>query len=136
MFSGTNPPYTFQYRFVNTKQENEMYVPSNPHEAYAFGVKQATEPLREYPGKNCDLTPGSCQARTFGEFANAVLADRRKRLLTKKVTKWTNVYFKPGSGDLSVGCTADSELEAKAVKGGPGCGNYVGTFPFEVEVEL
>jgi len=123
MFSGTNPPYTFQYRFVNTKQENEMYVPANPHEAYVFGVKKATEPISVN--------------NIADAYVNNTLADRRKILLTKKVTKWVNFYINEGTIQTGLKSVYDSEQEAKKYTTFPDlCFTYIGTFPVEIEVEL
>ena len=55
-----------------------MYLPSDPHEAYAFGVKQATEPI--------------IVSTIADAYVNETLQERRKSLLTKKITRWANVY--------------------------------------------
>lgn len=52
-----------------------MYVPSNPHEAYKMGVKQATQPL---------YVPG--EGPLYGGEINQNLAERAKNLLTRPVS--------------------------------------------------
>ena len=110
-----------------------MYVPANPHEAYVFGVKKATEPISVN--------------NIADAYVNNTLADRRKILLTKKVTKWFAVYNNDGSGSLRVvgqftnylgngrGNAELFDTEEKALDRLIGL-DAVGAFPFEVEVEL
>ena len=143
MFSGTNPPYTFQYRFVNTKQENEMYVPANPHEAYRFGVERALAPLTDDEKRNWVQKGGYVDDLDMPYLLTA----RRKKLLTKKVTKWFAVYNNDSSGSLRVvgqftndpgngqGIAELFDTKEKALYRLRGL-DAVGAFPFEVEVEL
>lgn len=65
-----------------------------------------------------------------------LLADRRKKLLTKKVTKWVNVYQVGevfGPGDWLYG--SKEEAEAKLHQERP-LTKRVGTYPIEIEVPL
>lgn len=106
-----------------------MYVPSNPHEAYKMGVKDATEPLSS-----------TIDARTDWNryFFNQQMRDRRKSLLTKKVTKWALVYCGPSVADparqyfgSALLCDTEEE-EADRCKED----HQIGPYPIEIETEI
>jgi hypothetical protein len=117
-----------------TNKENEMYVPSNPHEAYAFGVKKATEPISVN--------------NIADAYVNSTLADRRKILLTKKATKWAAWYNndKKGGPLFSMDysnpepwggfATRLYDTQEQALAAVRDLSDPKGAFPFEVEVEL
>ena len=108
-----------------------MYVPADPHEAYACGVKQATE----------QLYAGNPQMWITTNEANKKLADRRKNLLVEKVTKWANVYeaepnvSDPAAVRFGTGVLYDSEAAAKINLTWTARG-YLGTYPIEIEVPI
>lgn len=105
-------------------KEKTMYVPSDPHEAYRFGVRQATEPI---------LSNNSSD-----DYLNETLAYRRKLLLTRKVTKWANVYrspsvYDPAAASFGHATLFDSPREAKNSAPSEPLWDFVGTFPIEIE---
>ena len=103
-------------------------MPSDPPEAFRFGVEQATEPLPRY-------VLGS-MLYSATETVNKELADRRKKLLPKKVTKWVNVYADEG-GLESSGNLYDSKIAAEMGVGrAVYTSKHVGTYPIEIEVPL
>jgi len=80
-------------------KEDTMYLPANPHDAYKFGVRQATEPI--------------IVANLADQHVNDVLSDRRKKLLSKKVTKWTGIITSEWSGLPTILELCDTEDEVK-----------------------
>jgi len=102
----------------------DMYVPSNPHQAYKYGVKQATEPI--------------IVSNLADQYVNEVFTDRRKSLLTKKVTKWVAVGLSPSNGKYySAGYFQDTKEQAIAnTSGDPNSSDWTGVFPIEIEVPL
>lgn len=105
-------------------KEDTMYVPADPQDAYKFGVRQATEPI--------------IVANLADQYVNDVLSDRRKKLLTKKVTKWVAVAISPSNGKpYAQGYFQDSKESALANKtGDPGDPTFIGVYPIEIEVPL
>jgi hypothetical protein len=123
-----------------TNEENEM---SNAD--YKRGVEDATKPMRYDDPVYTDPNRGGL---SYFDFANAVIANRRKTLLTKKVTKWFAVYNNDNSGSLRIvgqftngpgnglGLAELFETEQEALNRIKYITTGVGAFPIEVEVEL
>jgi hypothetical protein len=114
------------------------YIPSDNWAAYRFGIKQATEPVQ-----------GDLAGEPAGDFVNAFLQQRRKHLLTKKVTKWACVVSRSRRdgdglppaysvyGDLHEGKTSAQQTIVSV--GGPHDEvrtHIVGVFPVEIEVPI
>ena len=96
---------------------------------YRRGVEDATNPnnytgLALWVGLACTL--------------DDVLTDVRKKLLTKKVTKWVAVAISPSTGKpYAQGYFQDSAESAKANKtSGPGDNTTLGYYPIEIEVPI
>jgi hypothetical protein len=91
---------------------------------YKRGVEDATAPV---------------SVNTIADaYVNETLSDRRKKLLTKKVTLWVAVGISPTNGKpYAQGYFQDSKEEAFSLKtSDPGDSSFVGVFPFEIEVPL
>ncbi len=94
-------------------------------EDYKRGVIDATEPLPSPRGLlDC--------------YANSKFSDRRKQLLTKKVTKWVAVGISVSNGKpYAQGYFQDSKESALANKTSDALDlGFVGVFPIEIEVEI
>ena len=114
-----------------------------PDDYYRKGVEDATKPMTE-DDILYNNDPAFGDLSTLG-FVNAFLSERRKSLLTKKVTKWVvlfanwentddiRVLKNPATGGLAPFNTkeeAEEEIKNVAV-----CKPF-GPFPIEVEVQL
>ena len=104
-----------------------MYIPNDPWSAYRFGVEQAT-------------TTETATSIVLDPNIRAFLEDRRKKLLTRKVTKWVSVYqsgCQSGEELESSGTLYDSSEEALM---GDGRTRYtpkrIGVFPIEIEIPV
>ena len=97
---------------------------------YRRGVEDATKPLDV--GEHMSL--GSSVGRSAP--TEKILANRRKSLLTKKVTRWVNLY-NDASGH---GYHYPTKKQAEQGRSLPGNGwlgdHYIGTFPIEIEVPI
>lgn len=100
---------------------------------YKRGIEQATQPLYL-----------SNEGPIYGYEVNQKLAGRRKNLLTKKVTKWINIYCNFGTVDdpaalheFASGTLVYDTREAAtcATTFKQACA-YVGTYPIEIETEI
>ena len=113
-------------------------------EDYKRGVMDATAPVSLTIGyvSETEEIPGVKSRKGLGGEAclNAFLEDRRKKLLTKKVTKWANVYerahlLEPANLTVGHGVLYNhkslAELSKDEVKG-----NFLGAYPIEIEVPL
>jgi hypothetical protein len=113
------------WKEVESEKGESMYVPSDPHEAYKMGVKQATATL--YLGyQDATVTVGQ---------VNEKLEERRKSLLTKKVTKWATLIRWGSGAILSVNPLSDTKVEAEN-KGYLRNEEFVGVYPIEIELPL
>jgi hypothetical protein len=98
---------------------------------YKRGVEDATKPMTlddpVYNDKNLTCF-------TTFDWTNTYLAARRKKLLTKKVTKWVNIY----DDEQGTAYHYPSQEAARyaACPGSTIVQNYRGTFPIEIEVPL
>jgi len=139
----------------------KVYQPEDPIEAfwkmveeqeksmstsdYKRGVEDATKPMTEDDPFYNDPKSGSL---SYFDFTNTVLSERRKELLTKKVTKWFLVYNNDNTGSLRIcgqftnpwnnegigkATLYNSREEALAAYHTL---TIVGAFPIEIEVEL
>ena len=102
-----------------------MFIPENPLEAYKYGVNSATDPA---PVNNLADT-----------YFNAFLSDRRKTLLTDKVTKWI-IVRKAGGGYADH--VYEGRLHDRKEAAEKSAGLYLnskdilGVFPVEIEFPL
>lgn len=111
------------------EQEKTMSIPSDPKEAYKKGVEDGTDPSN-WTGFNW----------TGERKVTDVLSEVRKKLLTKKVTKYVNVFESPSFVDpagayFGTGAIFDTEHEAKNAYSTTSK-NFLGTYPIEIEVEI
>lgn len=108
-----------------TNKENTMSVTSE----YRRGVEDATKPFK-FEG----LGTTSYDTTRL----NIRLSERRKILLTKKVTKWVNIY-RNSEGSIRTGFHSvyDSKGLAKENSTYPDYGfTYVDSYPIEIEVPI
>ena len=135
------------------KQETETKENSMSQtyeQGYKQGVVDATQPLpplftgtREDMNK-ADEIPGykSRSGLTSHGQINLHLENVRKKLLTKKVTKWFAVYDNFGTGSLRTygeaifGKTTLFNTKEEALKQLDGVDVLVGAYPIEIEVKL
>ena len=125
-FSGSD------YRVVSTPKglyaeygpptENQEKIMAQPtyEEGYKQGVEDGTEPITVY--NIADM------------YVNDTLSARRKKLLTKKVTKWIAVFQGDELGLHPEGRffdTKDTPNQFYCL-----CANYRGAYPLEIEVPL
>ena len=91
---------------------------------YRRGVEDATKPLNLNP-----LTGHSASE------IDEIVAERRKALLTRKVTKWVNIYQSNSDGVISSGGVHASEDFARALVDGYKSSRlkYLGAYPIEIE---
>ena len=73
-------------------------------------------------------------------YLNDLLSQRRKKLLTKKVTKWANVYSYLASvsdpANVKFGGASLYDTKETAEKYAFGTIGLIGTYPIEIEVEI
>lgn len=90
---------------------------------YRRGVEDATKPI---------------STETYADvYVNATLEKRRKELLTKKVTKWVNIYQSNSGKEIQTGYKSlyDSKSEAVSCSKYPDSGfSLIGTYPIEIEI--
>lgn len=108
-----------------------MYVPYVPtyDEGYKHGVAEACRDLIE------GTLPGAIR---FKDAFDMEMANRRKKLLTKKKTWWVNLYRHDGKievGDLT-GVYEHTEEGAKKAHVNNNQWVYLKTIPLEIEAPL
>ena len=91
---------------------------------YKRGVEDA---LANLPFNIGTYTPGYIQAK---------MDERRERLLTKKVTKWVNVWASEGGYVTGQTRLCGSEEYARSTASALPREGYLGTYPIEIEVAL
>lgn len=112
---------------IQTKEREKSMSTSD----YRRGVEDATKPLTPEDIKKSPLASSDIAIRVYDQIAS----NRRKSLLTKKVTKWTAVSISPLNGKLySRGYFLDTEEEAYSQKSNDS--SWVGVFPIEIEIPL
>ena len=89
-------------------------------EGYRKGVNDALEPYEAW--------------EVEGHAQNQIIENRRRRLLTKKVTKWVNVIVGDGKNPVPARIFFDSQKEAEDHQE-EGC-PYFGVYPIEIEVPI
>jgi hypothetical protein len=90
---------------------------------YRRGVEDATKPLNLNP-----LTGHSASE------IDEIVAERRKALLTRKVTKWVNIYQDGNVIQTGYKSLYDSKEDAALFTKYPDYGfKYIGTYPIEIE---
>jgi hypothetical protein len=104
------------WKMVNEQEKNMSEAD------YKRGVLDGTQPFPE---------PYMFPVNYSTEAINTGLLARRKKLLTKKVTKWFNVYNHGSQLNLST-CLWDSDIEARR----DSSPYLIGTYPVEIEVEI
>lgn len=82
-----------------------MYVPSDPHEAYKMGVENAARTILE------DMPLSGLTDPT--DVINAIPSFLRKKLLIRKVTKWTGVILSSWSEKPTILELCDTKEEAE-----------------------
>ncbi len=95
---------------------------------YRRGVEDGTKTLYAgYPNAMVDT-----------QTVNEKLLDRRKELLTKKVTKWVAVGLSPSNGKpYAQGYFQDTKESALAnLTGDPSRPDHLGVFPIEIDVPI
>lgn len=111
-----------------------MYVPSNPHEAYKMGIEDAIREIQE----NMPLP----RTKDPIDVLNSIPSFVRKKLLTKKVTKWINIWetgpsvSDPASVRFGTGVLYDDKSTAEANVIDPTRRDFLGTYPIEIETEI
>ena len=111
-----------------------METDATYRKGYKQGVLDATAPMKEGDPVYNDPSLGSL---SFFEFTNYFLADRRKNLISKKVTKWVNVgrvepcVCDPSSVRWGYGTLYDDKVTAESNSWSPA--GYIGTYPIEIE---
>lgn len=106
-------------------------VVNMPTEDYKRGIEQATQPLYL-----------SGEGPLYGHEVNQKLTERRKNLLTKKVTKWINIWetgpsvYDPASVRFGTGVLYDDKSTAEANVIDPSRRDFLGTYPIEIETEI
>lgn len=110
---------------------------------YKRGVKDGTAAFGSehvFPGTNFKVhTPGvELVGEPLGVRIEQLLKERRKKLLTKKVTKWVAVGIAPSNGKpYAQGYFQDTKESALANKtGDPGDPTFIGAYPIEIETEI
>ena len=104
-----------------------MYVPADPHEAYKLGVEDTIREIQE----NLPLSGVADPVYVLNEIPRFI----RKKLLTKKVTKWTGVITSELSGKPTILELCDSFDEVKGfLDKNPK--PLAGPIPVEIEVPL
>lgn len=102
-------------------------------EGFKDGVTKATEPILP---ENKEYENARNMHQTLNEDISVLLQNRRKALLTKKVTKWIRVYngspsiLGPYPGDWFYDCKEEAEDKAETSD------RFIGAFPIEIEVPL
>jgi hypothetical protein len=94
-------------------------------DGYRNGVFDATGPLSKTEVAIYDLHHVSCQLSMY----NALNEERRGKLLTRKVTKWFDVFRQGDSFNMST-CLWDSKAAAE----NDPSPYRIGTYPIEIEV--
>jgi hypothetical protein len=104
-----------------------MFVPHDPFEAYKYGVEKATKPFDGYQQQTLPLS----------QF-NQILDERRKTLLTRKMTKW--IIAMPGKSGyeeyIHQGRFYDSREAAEKFSLQHLGSAILGVFPVEIELPL
>ena len=70
------------------------------------------------------------------EFLKETLDNQRKKLLTKKVTKWVNLWGKTGFIDTGQTALYASKEDARKVVSILERPNFIGTYPIEIDQPL
>lgn len=109
------------------------YAPTEDYQrGFRYGVTLATEQL--YSGYD----PVTIPIRDI----NKKLLERRKNLLTKKVTKWINIWetgpsvSDPASVRFGTGVLYDDKSTAEANVIDLTRRDFLGTYPIEIETEI
>ena len=114
---------------------------------YRRGVEDGTAAFGSehvFPGTCHKVHTPGCElwGEPLGVRIEKLLKERRKTLLTKKVTKWFAVYDNFGTGSLRIygealfGKTTLFNTKEEALKQLDGVDILVGAYPIEIEVEL
>ena len=112
-----------------------MFLPAGitNHEAAEYGYKRGVESALASMAAHDFESP---YIRPVLEEIRKALQEIRKALLTKKVTKWVNVYADEG-GLESGGNLYDSKIAAEMGVGrAVYTSKHAGTYPIEIEVPL
>lgn len=102
---------------------------------YRRGVEDATKPILY---EDIQKSTVSSLPEAASNVYNRIVERRRKELLTKKVTKWVNIY-QNDAGEVQTGyrSTYESRGAAAANTKYPDMGyKYIGTYPIEIELPL
>ena len=102
-------------------------------EGYRRGIEAATAGFTHSEITILPVTPGFSS-----EVLRTFLDNRRKALLTRKVTKWVAVAISPTNGKpYAQGYFQDTKESALNLKtGDPTDQTFIGAFPIEIEVPL
>lgn len=114
----------------NIKRYKEIKMAQPTYEdGYKQGVEDATQPFTTDDFSGCPITG-------IGNFNTTILPDRRKKLLTKKVTKWVNVWGTETAAYIGRTALYNSKEVAWGTAKVLDLSNYLGTYSIEIEVPL
>jgi hypothetical protein len=101
---------------------------------YRRGVEDALTPITYEDVQKATVSSPEAAVNVY----NRISDNRRKTLLTKKVTKWLAVAISPSNGKpYSLGYFQDTkELALNLRTGDPNSTDFIGVFPIEIEVPL